>query len=484
MNVIARKVLPKPFVRHPLCMLASVVALTAAMPLLPARADDAPAMQAAQPAPMTAQSKISATIEFGIPALESALERHVPKVLANFDDRTTRCWHRRMFRREVDVDCVYSGMVERTGPISLRADNGRLVGAVPVYGRVAGQGIGRFARLLHGAGEGELTVYATARPRLRPDWSVALDMSEGFRWQEPPVLRILGFEINLSRYVEPRVRVQVERIQSEAAAYMRSLDLRDKAETAWRHAFTPVKIFDTPEIWLQMTPQTVAFAGTHAHGDVLEGAIEITGTTATFIGQAPPSPSPTPLPALGADVSAPGRFEVVIPVGIDYNAIRSKMQDAIAAMHDQGFALHDAKVYPSGDKIVFGLRLASSDANAGDGDWIYLTASPKLDADAHVLQFPDIKLDTGGASLPPVLADWFKDDAHLKALREQLRIGYQDQLNKIVASANNRLTRSLGNGYRSEAHLSSSGIGGVEPLDDGVRIDFRLNGDLKILYGL
>jgi len=461
----------------------AALAFTLVRILLPAQATDQPPMQAGSASPTTVTARISATLEFGIRALDRALDEQVPRRLATFDDRTTRCWHRRIFRREVDVDCVYSGFVERTGPISLRAENGRLLAAVPIYGAVSGQGIGRFARLLHGRADGQLVVYASARPRLRPDWTVALDMSEGFRWAQPPILRILGFSINLSRYVEPRVREQVERVQADASAYLRSLDLRDKAQTAWRQAFAAVKIYETPEIWLRMTPQTVAFAGTRARGDVLEGSLEMTGETETSIGAEPPPNAPTPLPPLAADVSEPGRFEIVVPVNIDYDAIRAKMQEALAAMNNSGSALPDIRVYPSGDKIVFGLGFGGAQGDSKQ-NWIYLTASPHLDAGSQMIQFPDVAVSTTPESMTSSLAEWLKDDSHLQALRQQLRVGYQAELDKIVASANARLTRSLGDGFRSEAHLSSSGLANVQLLQKGIRADFHADGNLRILYGL
>lgn len=90
---------------------------------LRARAEDQP-QPPGPTAATTVQSKISAIVEFSLPALDRALERRVPRRLATFDERTTRCWHRRIFRREVDIDCAYSGFVERTGPISLRAERG------------------------------------------------------------------------------------------------------------------------------------------------------------------------------------------------------------------------------------------------------------------------------------------------------------------------------------------------------------------------
>lgn len=464
--------------------LAALIVLVLQFPVQPARADDQAAKQADTTAPRTAQAKISATIEFSLAALDRAIERRVPRRLATFDDRAARCWHRRMLGREVDIDCVYSGFVERTAAISLRAEGGRLVAAVPIYGTVSGQGIGRFARLLHGTAEGQLMVYAGARPRLRPDWSVALDMSEGFRWEAPPILRILGFEINLSRFVEPRVREQLARIEADASANLRSLDIREKAETAWREAFTPVKILDSPEVWIQMTPQTIAFAGLRAHGDVLAGAVEMAGLTETSIGGQPAANTPTPLPALGSDVTEPGRFEVILPVDIAYDPLRAKLQDAITAMNQAGVSLRDVKLQPSGDKLQIGLNLAGPDADAKEGQWVYLTATPRIDADSQTVQFPDITVTENSQSAPSSLAAGFKDSARLQALQQQLQLGYKAALKQIIEAANTRLSRSLGNGFRSEAHLTSGGLANTELLPQGLRLDFRVGGDLKILYGL
>lgn len=450
--------------------------------LLPAHADDR--LQQADPISlMAAQAKISASIEFALPALDRALERHVPRRLATFNDRATLCWHRRILRREVDIDCEYSGFVERTGPISLRAEHGRLSAAVPLYGMVSGQGIGRFARLLRGTADGQLTVYATARPRLRPDWTASLDVNEGFRWEQPPILRILGFAVNLTRFVEPRVREQLQRVQADAAANLRSLDLRGKAETAWRHAFQAVKIIDAPEVWLQMAPQTVAFAGMHAHGNVLEGSLEITGMATTTIGPEPAAIAPTPLPALGTDVTEPGRFEIVLPVNVDYDAVRAKIQEVATGINDIGPALREIKVRPSADKVVIGLRLAGADAADKDGDWLYLTATPRLDAEKQTIAFPEIAVSTSKQTDATPAAALLEDDHFLQSLRQQLQVRYQAELDKIMASANARLTRSLGDGFRSEAHLTSSGVGNIQLLASGMRLDLRAGGDLKILYG-
>jgi Domain of unknown function (DUF4403) len=429
-----------------------------------------------------ASSTVSATLEFGLEALDRALERNVPKRIATFKDRVTSCWHRRFLRREVNIECVYSGYVERTGGVSLRAEGGRLSTAAPLFGTVSAQGIRGLGRLLHGTAEGQMTVYASARPQLRPDWSVALDMSEGFRWAAPPTLTILGFRINLERYVDPRIRSELERVQADVAAHIRALDIRRKAEAVWQRAFATVKICEQPEIWLRSTPQSIAFSGIRVEREILQGSAEIAGTTETMVGSEPGAQTPTPLPRLGRDVSEPGRFEIIVPVNIDYGMIRQKVRDILATRAENaGPALRDVAIYPSDGKIVVGLRLAAPNASAGEGDWIYLTATPQINADAQVVQFPDLALIDDGANSVAVLV---KDSGFLSALQERLRIDYQAERDRIIASANERLSRPLGNGLRSEGRISSAGVAEVLLLASDLRLDLRASGRLKILFGL
>lgn len=449
-------------------------------------ADGKPPLAADTPPATTADSSIFATVQFSLSALDRAIERKVPRQLATIDDSGRGCWSRRILGRMVNIDCEYSGSVQRTGPISLRAEDGRLIAAIPLFGSVSGQGIGRFSRLLHGTSEGQLTVYATARPQLRPNWSVSLDVSEGFRWQEPPTLQILGFRIDLTRYIEPKVRAQVSRVRSDAAAGVAAINIRAKAEAAWQQAFSTIKIVDAPTIWLKTTPRAVAFSGTHAHDDLLEGAIEMAGTTETSVGQQPSASAPTPLPALGSDVTNPGGFSVILPVTISYDRISEKIQAVMTARAQNGGpAVQDISVYPSSGKLVMGLHFVSAD-NASGGTWIYLTATPQVDANAQTVQFSDLAVvpDSSTAAANSPLAALFNDPALLQNLRQQASLAFQTEWQTLLASANARLTRPLADGFRSEGNLASAGLSQVSLLPDGLRIDLRASGHLKILYGM
>lgn len=465
-----------------------------------ANAADRPALSADTATPATTTSKISAIVEFGIPAINDALARRVPKVLASFDDRTTSCWHRPVLGRMVNIDCTYSGEVERTGPVSLRAEDGRLVASTPLFGSVEAAGTRGFARMLHGDAEGAMTVFATARPRLRPDWSVSLDMSEGFRWQDPPELQILGFRINMSKYVEPKIQAQLARIQGDVSAKVRALNIKGKAEQAWQKAFATVQIVDTPAVWLQTTPQSIAFSGVRAEGDVLEGSAEITLVAQTSLGAQPAAQTPTPLPPLGDEVTAPGRFEFIVPVGVTYAAIRQQVQDALTALAGQGGpSFGDFEIYPSASRLVIGLRLTAASgsgatsgpgaisgpgATSGPGEWVYLTATPTV-SDDGVVQFPDLAFQSDAATVAASdVAALLSNATFLQTLKQKVALDIKAERDRLIASANTKLSRPLGDGFRSEVQVASAGLSTVMLLADTLRVDLRAAGRLKLLYGM
>jgi hypothetical protein len=448
----------------------------------PARAAEKPALNPDEPAPLVTSSHVSATIEFALPALAEAIGRDIPRRLATFNERVN-CVHRRVLFFKVNANCDISGYVEREGPVSLYGKGDRLFGAVAIFGTVAGQGANRFTSRIHGNAEARATVDAEARPELRHDWSLDLHFSDGFHWNEPPYLHVLGHDIALARFVEPRIRTQLGRVRARALAAARALDLHGKAESAWRRAFEPIKLADDPEIWLQLTPQSAAFAGVRANARVMEGSLEIQGNAETFVGHAPPAVTATPLAPLGKDVTAPGKFEIMLPVHIDYETLSQKIKQTIAAAAPQSAAiLRDIKIYPSAGKLVVGLRIAKSeetDPNAGD--WFYLSATPHLDGDSQTLRLPDLGAAADNAN---ALGKLLGNDGLVDTLRQQVSVSYQDAAQKLIAAANEKLTRPLKNGFRMEGRLASATLDKVLLLAGGLSVQLRASGDLKILYGL
>src|SRR6201990_1791360 len=159
-----------------------------------ALAADKPPLAPDTVAPFSTDSRISATIEFGLPALAEEIGRDIPRRLATIDERVS-CVHRRVLFWRVNANCDIYGFVERSGGVSLSGRGDRVYGSVPIHGVLEGQGANRFTARIHGETEASATIEAEARPELTRDWSLALNFSDGFHWSEPPVLHVMGREI-------------------------------------------------------------------------------------------------------------------------------------------------------------------------------------------------------------------------------------------------------------------------------------------------
>jgi hypothetical protein len=444
-----------------------------------ALAADKPPLAPDAVAQLTAPSRISATIEFGLPALASAIERDIPRRLATIDERIS-CVHRRILVFRVNANCAVSGFIQRSGPVSLYGRGDHVYGSVPIYGAVEGQGANRVTSRIHGETEASATIEAEARPQLTRDWSLELNFSDGLRWSEPPVLHVLGREIPLSKYAEPRIRAQLSHVRGRALAAARRLDLHGKAATAWRHAFEPVQLSDNPPVWLQLTPQSAAFAGVRANSSVLLGSLELSGSAETFVGHQPPAVTPTALPSLGHDVSEPGSFDVILPIQVGYDVLKDKISHAIGMLPPvAALSVQDVEVYPSSGKLIVGLRIAKgADHDARAGHWLYLAGTLQVDADGHAVRLSDLDVTTNDEELSPLIKPI------VAQLRDKMSVDYGVAYQNLLNAANEKLSRPLKDGFRIEGHLNSANLEKVYLPADGITIAFRVGGELNILYGM
>jgi hypothetical protein len=444
-----------------------------------ALAGEKPPVVPDQPSALTTPSRVSATIEFGLPSIASAVARDVPKRLATIDERIG-CVNKRVFVFRIKANCDVDGFVDR-GAMSLYGRGDHVVGSIPIFGTIEGQGANRFTSRIHGDAEGRAMVEVESRPKLTKDWSVDLNFSDSYHWTEPPMLHVLGRDISLTKYAEPSIRKQLGRIRAQAQEVARRLDLHDKATKAWEQAFQPIQISQDPQIWLQITPASAAFAGVHADLKNLSGSLELTGVVQTLVGQAPSAATPTPLPALGNDVAQPGTFDILLPVRVNYDAMRDKIMQMVSASKAAPI-VKEMQIYPSSGKLVVGVRVAKpGDSDPAAGEWLYLSGVLNVDASQQSIKISNL---AGDSSLPEGSVAAQLQDQLLEQLKQIPDIGYGLAYQNLLNAANERLNRPLKNGFRMEGQLTTAKLDSIQLLADGVSIALRVSGDLKILYGM
>jgi hypothetical protein len=105
--------------------------------------------------------------------------------------------------------------------------------------------------------------------------------------------------------------------------------------------------------------------------------------------------------------------------------------------------------------------------------------SPAQEAARSLLEGPKSAADAAG-NIGALLGD----EQLVDQLRQQVSISYQAATQKLMAAANEKLTRPLKNGFRMEGRLTSAKVDKVLLLADGLSVALRASGDLKIFYGL
>jgi hypothetical protein len=186
------------------------------------------------------------------------------------------------------------------------------------------------------------------------------------------------------------------------------------------------------------------------------------------------------LPSLGRDVGEPGEFDIVLPVRVGYDVLKGKIAQAIAAVTPAaGMSIKDVDVYPSSGRLVIGLRIAKdSDTDPNAGQWVYLTGSLQVDADGHAIRLSDLGVVTQDEALAPLI------NQVMAPLRDSLSVDYGVAYQNLLNAANEKLTRPLKDGFRTEGHLSSAKLEKLFLPADGIVIALRASGQLKILYGM
>ena len=70
----------------------------------------------------------------------------------------------------------------------------------------------------------------------------------------------------------------------------------------------------------------------------------------------------------------------------------------------------------------------------------------------------------------------------LDVLRQKVLADYKPQYDAVLHQANAKLTRDLGNGFKSEGNFTSAGIQKIVLLEDNIEIIAGATGTLRVVY--
>jgi hypothetical protein len=146
--------------------------------------------------------------------------------------------------------------------------------------------------------------------------------------------------------------------------------------------------------------------------------------------------------------------------------------------------LRTVEVYPSSGKLILAMRFANADSSdTGAGDWITVSALLTNNADEQSLQLEKLTIAMPEHPVTDTVR-WLQESHLAERLERQIHISYKQPYESLLATANEKLTRPLGDRFRMQGHIAAASLDRILLLEDGLTLQLRASGSLKILYDL
>ncbi len=403
----------------------------------------------AAPAHRDRASEINLQVALALPALQQLIDTQVPRSFAGEMADPTGLLG----------DSTVKWQLGR-GPVTLSpTPDGRLAFSAPIVdsratltGRInagsEGRGLlGKMQAVLGQPFEQTVafsgTIHGTLAPQLRPDWTVEPNLSLDISFDKAEA-QLFALPLRVS-FAEQAEAVIAAGLRSATAALdarlRRDQRLRSAAAAGWAQLAGSHQLNGAPPAWLTLQPHGIAISPPATDAQFVSLSL-VAGVNADVqLGGSAPAVTPTPLPALGAAVAAPGRFRVAVPVAV-------KLADLAAVAGEPDFQLGDRTVSIrnialSGDG---GAVIIAADIDAATSRWLggvrgrlYLQATPVLDMANARLSFTNLRYTVTTANMLTRSASWLLQPVVLQQLRRRAVFDLPGGRAGLVAAANARL---------------------------------------------
>lgn len=369
-------------------------------------------------------SYVEVGLKVDLAALESALEREIPRKLWTIDQPGSECIASKKINLELfkvkspTIKCHIIGEVRR-GKLRLAGRGRNLIVTMPITGEVAARDI---AGILKGeSGTGAATVSLSIQLDLRPDWKLTGKSKLDYRWTTEPGVDFLGRRITFTSKADDKlgpVRAQVKKI---IAGELAKINVQAAAQEGWSKAHAVIELNrENPAVWARLTPQQFRYGGYDVRGRELTLRLGLDGTFQTFVGTRPDQAQPGQLPRLVPTGKSTSKSVLHVPVMADYAVLEPVIAKALTKRAARPFRIENygsvtaqfgkVTVYgtPQGRIAVGAAFNATSDlplVKSARGT-IWLAARPVNQPGSRAVSFADITIngDTSLVSQPLLLA--------------------------------------------------------------------------------
>lgn len=446
-------------------------------------------------------SSIALPVRLPLAMLEKAINDAMPAKLWAIDEPGRVCIPAariKLFKSRLkitpDIKCRIVGEANR-GPIRLSGRGDTIHLAMPISARVEAQDVGGVIARETATADAILT--ADLRPTLTPAGQLTARIHLTYDWRNEPGVTLMGQRIRFTEKVDQKLAPVLAKVEIDLARQLADSIIKDQLGAIWRQGFTVESLNKrNPAAWLRLTPLGLGMGRITVERDQLRIDAALAARAELVLGDAPPRPVATPLPAI---VPGSGDAGLVLHTAVlsDYGTLEAVIGKALTKVAAKGMEVPDygrvtvrfgrPTLYATdGGRLALGLDIAARGPRQllDTRGRVWLTARAETAAGSERVLIRDLQLVADYADdvqLPLLLA--IAESAPVRrALEQALLQDFSNDYTKLMTKIDRALTSVAIGDFRLAAELRDIQHGKVLALGQGLYLPVEARGSARIDY--
>jgi len=330
--------------------------------------------------------------------------------------------------------------------------------------------------------EAEIALKFTTKFSINPNWTISsTTTSNGYEWLSKPVLKLGPVDLPLTSIADMILTTNQQKISTIIDKQINSaVNLKTYAADAWSYMQKPIKLSDTYNFWMRLSPKEVFTEPILAKNGKIDFRFGIKTITEAFISKESPAVTNQPLPDLKIANKLDDSFLVNLGVDLPYSmADEMAKKELINQTFGEGkrtITIKGIDVYGATDTLI--IHTVVEGSIKGD---IYLKGKPVYNAQTQNIEFAqlDYEIKTKNALLKT--AGWLYHSGFAKMLQDKMKFSIADYLTEYKKTVQQSMTNnSVTNNIVLNGNVGNLTISNIYLTPQSMKIYLFLNGKMQV----
>lgn len=316
-----------------------------------------------------------------------------------------------------------------------------------------------------------------------PDWSLATTTTlEHYHWTDKPVLSIGIFSLPIESVANRMVETSREEITKIIDQQVReNFVLKDYINEAWIRLQDPIPASIEDQLWVTMTPRTIAMTPLVKTGAKVSATIIVDAVAEAVVGNRPKAGEPIPLPnfteAQSSDDDFSMRLFTVIPMDTARMMIAEHVVGETFSSGNRSVTVHDVDIFGKDHQIIVDMKM-TGDYNGS----IFIKGTPFYNKKNNRIEMDDVAYELATKNFLQKSMGWLFKKNMEKRMEEAMRFPLEENLAYIKTVLDKSLQHyQVTAGIVMQAELDNLEFGETYITPEFIHVEVRSKGKLNVV---